>query len=159
MWDEYSRCRALLFAADEDFGMVPLEVQACGRPVIAFGFGGSLETVRAGDPPTRYAPVSAEWDELAHTHPTGMYFTPQTGNALLRAMMRFEEEAWRFDPATAQAYAAQFDTPVFLENLRSYLLAKVPGVEAEMASVEEAMQTLRGGTTAALPMQDAGALT
>ena len=83
LWDEYSRCKALLFAADEDFGMVPLEVQACGRPVIAFGFGGSLETVRGENPPTRYAPPSAEWDELARTEPTGMYFTPQTGNALL----------------------------------------------------------------------------
>ncbi len=41
----YARCRALLFAADEDFGMVPLEAQSYGRPVIAFGKGGSLETV------------------------------------------------------------------------------------------------------------------
>ena len=41
----YAQCRALLFAADEDFGMVPLEAQSYGRPVIAFGKGGSLETV------------------------------------------------------------------------------------------------------------------
>ena len=47
LWAEYARCRALLFAADEDFGMVPLEAQACGRPVLAFGAGGSLETVNA----------------------------------------------------------------------------------------------------------------
>jgi glycosyltransferase involved in cell wall biosynthesis len=46
LWQEYSRCKALLFAADEDFGMVPLEVQACGRPVIAYGVGGSLDTIR-----------------------------------------------------------------------------------------------------------------
>lgn len=144
LWDEYSRCKALLFAADEDFGMVPLEVQACGRPVIAFGFGGSLETVRADNPPTRYAPKSAEWDELAQTHPTGMYFTPQTGNALLRAILRFEEEERRFDPAVTQAFAAEFDTSVFLKKLRAYLSATVPGAETEMVSVEQALVTLRG---------------
>ncbi len=144
LWDEYSRCRALLFSADEDFGMVPLEVQACGRPVIAFGFGGSLETVRAENPPTRYAPPNAAWDELARTHPTGMYFTPQTGNALLRAILRFEAEESRYDPATAQAYAAQFDTPIFLANLRAFLVAKVPGIESELVTVEQAMQTLLG---------------
>lgn len=143
LWDEYSRCKALLFVADEDFGMVPLEVQACGRPVIAFGFGGSLETVRGINPPTRYAPQSDEWDELAQTEPTGMYFTPQTGNALLRAILRFEAEEWRFRPEVEQAYAAQFDTPIFLGNLRDYLLATVPNVASEIATVEAAMQALR----------------
>ena len=143
LWDEYSRCKALLFVADEDFGMVPLEVQACGRPVIAFGFGGSLETVRGVNPPTQYAPQNAAWNELARTKPTGMYFTPQTGNALLRAIQLFEAEEWRFQPATEQAYAAQFDTPIFLENMRHYLAVTVPGAEAEMASVGEAMQALR----------------
>ena len=49
----YAQCRALLFAADEDFGMVPLEAQSYGRPVIAFGKGGSLETVIGGYPPMR----------------------------------------------------------------------------------------------------------
>jgi glycosyltransferase involved in cell wall biosynthesis len=61
LWKEYAGCRALLFAADEDFGMVPLEAQACGRPVIAYGAGGSLETVRAEG-----------------TAPTGIYFREQT---------------------------------------------------------------------------------
>ena len=45
----YAHCRALLFAADEDFGIVPVEAQSYGRPVIAYGHGGSLETVRVAD--------------------------------------------------------------------------------------------------------------
>ena len=48
LWSEYARCRALLFAAEEDFGMVPVEAQACGRPVIAYGKGGALESIAAG---------------------------------------------------------------------------------------------------------------
>ncbi len=142
LWDEYSRCRALLFAADEDFGMVPLEVQACGRPVIAFGFGGSLETVRGENPTTRYAPPSAEWDELARTHPTGMYFSPQTPQAMRSAVLQFEAEEDRFHPETARAFAAGFDTPVFLSALRGFLLDTVPNLGPELASVDAAMATL-----------------
>jgi glycosyltransferase involved in cell wall biosynthesis len=142
LWNEYSRCRALLFAADEDFGMIPLEVQACGRPVIAFGFGGSLETVRSDNPPTRYAPHDAESDELARTQPTGMYFSPQTAQALLQALLRFEQQESRFDPVVAQAFAARFDTPVFLSKLREHLIAEVPSLEPQLATVATAMETL-----------------
>ncbi len=142
LWDEYSRCRALLFAADEDFGLIPLEVQACGRPVIAFGFGGSLETVRSDNPPTRYAPHTSRSDELARTEPTGMYFSPQTSQALLQAVLRFEQQEDRFRPAVAQAFAAQFDTPVFLSKLREYLISEVPSLEPQLATVAAAMMTL-----------------
>ncbi len=142
LWDEYSRCRALLVAADEDFGLIPLEVQACGRPVIAFGFGGSLETVRSDNPPTRYAPHDAESDWLATTKPTGLYYSPQTAQALLQAVLRFEQEESRFDPATAQAFAADFDTPVFLTRLREHLIAQVPELEPQLATVADAMRTL-----------------
>jgi len=142
LWDEYSRCRALLFAADEDFGMVPLEVQACGRPVLAFGFGGSLETVRGENPPVRYAPQTPEQIEESHAAPTGMYFTPQTAEALAMTMLRFEADQQRFEPSVAQAYAAGFDTPIFLNNLRNTVLRHMPSAAADMRSVESAMQTL-----------------
>ena len=142
LWDEYSRCRALLFAADEDFGMIPLEVQACGRPVIAFGFGGSLETVRSDNPPTRYAPHTEQTDDLARTQPTGLYYSPQTPQALLQAVLRFEQEEGRFDSATAQSFAAEFDTPVFLGRLREHLIAQVPALEPQLATVADALRTL-----------------
>lgn len=113
LWHEYSQCRALLFCADEDFGMVPLEAQACGRPVIAFGAGGSLETVR-GNAPDR----------------TGVYFPEQTVESLVDGILRFEaaEAQGKFVPLAIQAWANRFATPIFLDRIRDYLIDAVPAV-------------------------------
>jgi glycosyltransferase involved in cell wall biosynthesis len=112
LWQEYAECRALLFAADEDFGMVPLEAQACGRPVIAYGAGGSLETVR-GTGESR----------------TGVYFAEQTVDSMMNGILRFEaaESAASFDSTQIQSWAAQFATPIFLRRMREFLLAQLPG--------------------------------
>ncbi len=118
LWTEYSTARALLFAADEDFGMVPLEAQACGRPVIAFGHGGSLETIRG-----------------IGSQPTGLFFGEQTAASLGEAMLRFESEAARFDPASTAAWAAEFRTEYFLARMRSLLLEHAPGVGPYLAPV------------------------
>jgi glycosyltransferase involved in cell wall biosynthesis len=119
LWQEYANCRALLFAADEDFGMVPLEAQACGRPVIAYGAGGSLETVQG------YGPS-----------PTGVYFSEQTVESLIEGISKFEvaESAGVFIRAVIQNRAAEFATPVFLRRLREFVLEKVPEAAAVMAS-------------------------
>jgi glycosyltransferase involved in cell wall biosynthesis len=133
LWDEYSRARALLFAADEDFGMVPLEAQSCGRPVIAYGIGGSLETVRGvpatGDPDGIYAP-------------TGLFFTEQTTASLSEAILRFESMEDRFLPTAAQAHAATFATPIFLANMRREIMSVIPTAEPYLASVETALATI-----------------
>jgi glycosyltransferase involved in cell wall biosynthesis len=115
LWQEYAECRALLFAADEDFGMVPLEAQACGRPVICYGAGGSLETVRG---------TGAE--------PTGVYFREQTVESVMEGIQRFEAWEPEFRPAHAQAFAATFDTPVFLEHIRQFVLEKAPAAASAM---------------------------
>jgi glycosyltransferase involved in cell wall biosynthesis len=117
LWNEYANCRALLFAADEDFGMVPLEAQACGRPVIAYGAGGSLETVRGEGP-----------------SPTGIYFQEQTVESMMDGILRFEaaDDAGSFHPEVTQAWAAEFATPVFLQNLREFVISKIPAAEAAM---------------------------
>ncbi len=126
LWREYARCRALLFAADEDFGMVPLEAQACGRPVIAYGAGGSLETVRGNG-----------------AEATGAYFAAQTAEAAAEAIVRWEATGEpAFVPSTARRWAATFDTRVFLERYRAFVLEKAPAAAAEAASVEQAYATV-----------------
>ena len=128
LWREYARCRALLFAADEDFGMVPLEAQACGRPVIAYGVGGSLETVRGA------------WRAVEATvETTGTYFDEQTPTAIAEAMQRWEtsmQEA--FAPEAARRWAARFATPLFLERYRAFVLSKVPAAAEVCAPMGEA---------------------
>jgi glycosyltransferase involved in cell wall biosynthesis len=117
LWQQYAGCRALLFAADEDFGMVPLEAQACGRPVIAYGAGGSLETVRG-----------------TGSDATGLYFPQQTVESVMDAILRFEAAEHTFTPERARAWASGFSTPVFLDRMRALILAQVPGAAAAMVA-------------------------
>lgn len=127
LWNEYSRCRALLFAADEDFGMVPLEAESCGRPVIAYGAGGSLETVRATGCDTK----------------TGLFFNSQTVDALSEAILQFEAEEQTFQPEAAISFARGFSTPLFLERMRSAILDLMPTAESVVATVENAIALIR----------------
>ncbi len=125
LWEEYAGCRALLFGADEDFGMVPLEAQACGRPVIAYGAGGSLETVRG-----------------VGVNRTGVYFAEQTVESVMEGILEFEAADTRgeFDPEVTQGWAAEFNTPLFLKRMRQFVLAKVPEAAAVMV-LEEALDS------------------
>ena len=97
----YARCRALVYPGVEDFGIVPLEVMASGRPVIAYARGGATETVVAGT--------------------TGIFFEDQTVEALTAAVDRFERIAGRFDPHAIRRHAERFDRPKFVAALRSHI--------------------------------------
>jgi glycosyltransferase involved in cell wall biosynthesis len=113
--DIYAYCRALVFAADEDFGMVPLEAQSYGRPVIAFGKGGSLETVEG-----TYAPVR-QWKGDKNKAPTGVFFREQNADSLATAILSFESSEGIFLPERIQSHARKFDTSVFLDRMRNYI--------------------------------------
>jgi glycosyltransferase involved in cell wall biosynthesis len=133
LWREYARCRALLFAADEDFGMVPLEAQACGRPVIAYGVGGSLETVRG----------AGSREDSATGEMTGIYFAEQTVESVVEGIARWEQEfETSFRPEVARAWASGFATPIFLERYRAAVLERVPAAETECVSAAQAAATV-----------------
>ncbi|WP_170786282.1 glycosyltransferase [Ruegeria lacuscaerulensis] len=95
---QFATCRALIFPGEEDFGIVPVEVMASGRPVIAYGRGGALDTVIEG--------VS------------GVLFHEQTAEALNLAIDRFEKNPGLVkDPATIRALADTFDVEVFKQKI------------------------------------------
>ncbi len=104
----YAGCRAFLFAANEDFGIVPVEAQAFGRPVIAYEHGGSLETVIG---------LTDSFDRP----PTGVFFSQQRLESLTEAIRTFEAVEHHFDGQLIQKHARSFDTSVFVERMRNYV--------------------------------------
>jgi len=103
--DHMQRAKAFVFAAEEDFGIIPVEAQACGTPVIAYGKGGALETVRGPE----------------HENPTGLFFPEQTVESLMDAVCRFERESERFKPADCRRNAVRFSPERFREEFFSFV--------------------------------------
>ena len=114
--ENYARCRALLFPGEEDFGIVPVEAQSFGRPVIAFGRGGALETVVGGFPAN---PSALETS-------TGVFFTEQSTDSLAAAIRFFESNESRFSPALIRGNAERFDVSRFKSELAAFINLKVP---------------------------------
>jgi len=97
MRDLLRGARAFVFAAEEDFGILPVEAQACGTPVIAYGRGGARETIH----------------DRADGHPTGRFFAEQTPEALAAAVRRFEADFPPIDPRDCRASAERFSAERF----------------------------------------------
>jgi glycosyltransferase involved in cell wall biosynthesis len=93
--------KAFIFAAEEDFGIAPLEASACGTPVLAFGKGGARETVKHGV--------------------TGLHFHEQSADAICEVVELFETIEPNFDPRELRAHAEQFSTALFRKKFRSFV--------------------------------------
>jgi glycosyltransferase involved in cell wall biosynthesis len=111
--DHLRRCRALLFPGEEDFGIVPVEAQACGTPVIAFGRGGATETI---------VPL-----HQGAAEPTGVWFEEQTAGCLAAGMEMFEKYAADFNPRALRLHALQFNGQRFEKEVFEYLAKVVHG--------------------------------
>lgn len=99
--DHMQRAKAFVFAADEDFGIMPVEAQACGTPVIAYGRGGSRETVVHGQ--------------------TGIHFEKQTVASIRRAVQQFELLQDSFEPTLIRTHAETFGIDVFKSGFRTFV--------------------------------------
>jgi len=111
--DLMARCQAFIFPGLEDFGITPLQAQAAGRPVIAYGAGGALDTVISGE--------------------TGEFFTEQTPEALAQVLASFAPA--RYDPAACRANAERFSNERFRQELGDYVRRVAAGQEPPSARV------------------------
>lgn len=109
--DHLQRCRALIFPGEEDFGLVPVEAQACGTPVIALAKGGATETVL---PPER------------SPRPTGVWFPEACVESLTDAILRFERESRLFHPEACRQNALRFDRAIFRREIVAFVRRVMP---------------------------------
>ncbi|MET3855760.1 glycosyltransferase [Rhizobium sp. OAE497] len=127
--EKLARCKALIFPGEEDFGLIPVETMASGRPVIAFGSGGALETVVPGL--------------------SGVLFHEQTPEAIIEAVHAFEAESAAFDPAAIREHAARFST-------RNFKLGMDLVIQEELRARKTAsLQTTPHGETRRFPFEPA----
>ena len=104
MADLMGQAKAFVFAAEEDFGITPVEAQACGTPVICFGRGGARETVRDGE--------------------SGLYFMEQNAKELLAAVAKFEQNYDKFEPVKIRENSLKFSRARFEAEIKSYVEKK-----------------------------------
>ena len=111
------RANAFVFAADEDFGIAPIEAQAFGTPVIALGRGGVLESVRG----------------LDADRPTGVFFDAQTPEAIAGAVRTFEANAGRIDADACRESARRFAAQRFRDEFSAFVTARYTAFRAGAA--------------------------
>ncbi len=103
--DYYQKCKAFIFPGEEDFGITPVEAQACGRPVIAYGKGGALETIVNGS--------------------TGLFFFNQDVESLKEAVLNFENNINSFDKESIRKHAEKFSTLRFKNEITNFIDEKI----------------------------------
>jgi len=109
----YASCKALVLSGEEDFGIAPLEAQASGRPVIAYGKGGALESV---------VPLASEDDEPTwQSDPTGIFFRDLNSDSLAEAVLSFQGMKQMFDPISIRKHASRFSRDRFKAQIREHI--------------------------------------
>lgn len=103
------RARAFVFAAEEDFGIAPIEAQACGTPVIAFARGGVLETIRG----------------LEHEKPTGVFYPEQSVDSIVAAVRTFETHCQRISASNCRSNAERFGGERFKQEIKAFVEARI----------------------------------
>jgi glycosyltransferase involved in cell wall biosynthesis len=104
--DYYANCKALIFPGEEDFGIVPVEAQSCGKPVIAYAMGGALETVKGFS------------DKMTEMY-TGIFFYQQTVASLQEAIAKYETISW--DAEEIHKHAQKFSKANFKSNFKKFV--------------------------------------
>lgn len=107
--EKMQKAKAFVFAAEEDFGIVPVEAQACGTPIIAYGKGGAIETVRA----------------LDEEKPTGIFFREQTVESIIKAVNEFERKQQSFTSLNCRKNAEYFSENRFREEFKDFIEEKI----------------------------------
>ncbi|UGQ90661.1 glycosyltransferase family 4 protein [Klebsiella pneumoniae] len=105
MLEHMQNAKAFVFAAEEDFGITPVEAQACGTPVIAFGKGGSLETIRP----------------LGVDNPTGLFFSEQTIESIISQVNAFERNVEIFEPENCRLNSLRFSSLRFKNEIDNFI--------------------------------------
>ncbi|UYX51956.1 glycosyltransferase family 4 protein [Bacillus thuringiensis] len=106
--DYMQRAKGFVFAAEEDFGITPVEAQACGTPVITYGKGGATETVL----------------DLNHEKPTGLFFKEQTVESIIEKINEFEQSYDKFIPSNCRENAIRFSPERFRKEIKSIVEEK-----------------------------------
>jgi glycosyltransferase involved in cell wall biosynthesis len=119
--EQYAHCRALLFPGEEDFGIVPVEALSFGRPVIAYGRGGAIETING---------FYLHRPSLAAAS-SGIFFPEQTPESLLEAILAFEKVEHEFSPFLIKQSAERFDGLHFREKFVDFLSERVREFRAD----------------------------
>lgn len=113
--EKMQKAKAFVFAAEEDFGIVPVEAQACGTPVLAYGKGGALETV-------------INYDK---ENPTGIFFKEQTADSIVNAVKIFEKNITLFKPENCRKNAERFSEARFRNEFKQFIENKIEGTDFE----------------------------
>lgn len=108
MQEHMQNAKAFVFAAEEDFGITPVEAQACGTPVIAFGKGGVLETINS----------------IENSQPTGLFFDKQNPECIIESVKKFENMQDVFEPTECRRNAEKFSEERFRREINAYVRDK-----------------------------------